>query len=87
MNATGNRDQGTEGGHGLERLLRRAVPPVAEDAEGDRDLWPAMRARLHSAEARTGIRAVPWFDWALAAGVALFAVAVPTAVPVLLYYL
>jgi hypothetical protein len=64
------------------------VPPVGEDAGLERDLWPQMRARLQQ---ETGgavrLKAVPWFDWALAGGVALVAVAFPAAVPVLLYYL
>lgn len=77
----GTRDQGTEG---IERLLRSAVPRVGEDAEPERDLWPAMQQRLRR---EVTLRSVPWFDWALAAGVALFAVSVPAAVPVLLYYL
>jgi hypothetical protein len=31
--------------------------------------------------------APPWFDWALACGLAVFAVVFPAAIPVFLYYL
>jgi hypothetical protein len=81
---TGNSEQGTED---LKQLLRAAVPPVQEDAEREQDLWPMMQARLRQPETVIGLRSVPWFDWALAGGVALLAVAFPSAVPVLLYYL
>jgi len=82
---TGNREQGTER---LETLLRRAIPPIEDDPVPPHDLWPAMRARLNSDhQLATRLRAVPWFDWALAAGLAVFAIAFPAAVPMLLYYL
>jgi hypothetical protein len=95
---TGNREQGTgtqgqraRGTKGqsdaVERLLRQAVAPVDEAAEAGRDLWPMMQARLRQPDAVVRFRSVPWFDWALAGGVALFAVAVPAAIPVMLYYL
>ena len=96
---TGNREQGTEtqgqrerGTKGqsdaVERLLRQAVAPVEETAEAERDLWPAIQARLRlQDDTPSRLKAVPWFDWALAGGVAVFAVAFPAAVPVLLYYL
>jgi hypothetical protein len=64
------------------------MPPLGENAVPERDLWPAMEQRLHQQnEIASGLKAVPWFDWALAGGVAVFAVAFPAAVPVLLYYL
>jgi hypothetical protein len=81
---TGNRVQGTEN---LAAMLRSAIPPVGEDAGSERDLWPEMQARLRQPDAVIGLRSVPWFDWALVGGVALLAVAFPSAVPVLLYYL
>jgi hypothetical protein len=96
---TGNREQGTEGrdrGPGirdqqaerLSALVRNAVLPVDKDAEPKRDLWPAIEARLNQREdVVTRLGSVPWFDWVLAGGVALLAVAFPAAVPVLLYYL
>jgi hypothetical protein len=46
-----------------------------------------MQARLRQPDATVRLGSVPWFDWALAGGVALFAVAVPAAIPALLYYL
>ena len=80
----GTRDQSSVG---LSAVLRAALPPV-DGETGPRDLWPQMQARLRDeTEAVAGLRSVPWFDWALAGGVAVFAVAFPAAVPVLLYYL
>jgi hypothetical protein len=74
-------------------LLEQALPPVGQDQEPSRDLWPELERRI--AEAKTAIPArdlnprpaIPWFDWVLAAGVAIVAVAFPASVPVLLYYL
>jgi hypothetical protein len=77
---TGNREQGTEG---VERLLRQALPRIEDDAELDRDLWPAMLRRL---EERRKVH-VPWFDWVLAGGLACLVLAFPAWIPVLLYYL
>ncbi len=69
----------------MQRLLREAVAPVS-DREPQQDLWPKMQARLRAAE--THVRAAPpWYDWALAAAVAAFALFAPVSVPVLLYYL
>jgi hypothetical protein len=81
----GTRDQAEEP---LAVFLRRAVPPVENRDELTRDLWPAMQQRLRQQnEIASGLKAVPWFDWALAGGVALFGVAFPAAIPMLLYYL
>ena len=83
--ATRNREQGTER---LEALLKKAMPPVGDGAEPEHDLWPAMQQRLKAGDdVAVRLRAVPWFDWALAAGVAVCAAAFPTMIPVLLYYL
>jgi hypothetical protein len=80
---TGNRDQGT-----VERLLREALPPVTEDAGAARDLWPAMQRRLHAEAAPVEVKMhVPWFDWALAAGLVALLALFPAWIPVLLYYL
>lgn len=65
----------------MRALLKQALPPAGE-AEPARDLWPAMQRRM---EVRP--TAPPWFDWALAGGVAVFACAFPAAIPVMLYYL
>ncbi len=75
------RDQGSE--RRLERLLRQSVPRIQDDAEPDRDLWPAMLRKL---EERRKVR-VPWFDWALAGGLAGLLAFFPAWIPVLLYYL
>ena len=85
----------------MRTLLEQALPPVGEDQEPARDLWPELERRI--AEARAAVPAadatpaaipaeiprpaIPWFDVALGCGVALVAVAFPASVPVLLYYL
>ena len=81
---TGNREQGTER---LNRLLRNALPPVEDDAELG-DLWPQMvrRMRAEAVAAPEKVR-VPWFDWALAAGLLALLALFPAWIPVLLYYL
>jgi hypothetical protein len=66
----------------IEELLKAAVPRIAEDAEPRRDLWPDVLRRMDREPAR-----VPWFDWALAAGLVALAATFPTAIPVFLYYL
>jgi hypothetical protein len=68
----------------IEQLLKTSVPPIQARVGGElrRDLWPEMLKRL---EARP--TAVPWFDWALLTGVAVWLVAFPGAIPVLLYHL
>jgi hypothetical protein len=65
----------------MKQLLKEALPPVSE-AEPSRDLWPELLRRLDAKPA-----APPWFDWALAGGLVVFAGFVPTSIPVLLYYL
>ncbi|MFZ0395630.1 MAG: hypothetical protein WCF17_12270 [Terracidiphilus sp.] len=82
---TGNREQGAES---TKTLLRRTIPPIELDPEPTHDLWPALQARLRTqAPLAVKLRSVPWFDWALAAGLAVFALVFPAAVPMLLYYL
>ena len=66
----------------LKKLLQQAIPPVGENPEPARDLWPAVLRRLDASHIR-----VPWFDWALLAGVAAFAAFTPAWIPVLLYYM
>lgn len=64
----------------IRQRLKAALRPV-ENIEPTRDLWPAMLHRLDK-------RAIPpWFDWALAGGLTLFAVLFPATIPVFLYYL
>lgn len=63
-------------------LLRSAMPAIAAEAEPSRDLWPDVLRRID----RDPLR-VPWFDWALAAGLVALVAVFPTAVPVMLYYL
>jgi hypothetical protein len=65
----------------LKKLLQRAMPRVAADAEPERDLWPAVLSRLDAAAAP------PWFDWALLGGLAGFVAMFPAVIPLFLYYL
>ena len=77
------KEQGT-----VERLLREALPPVADQAGQAQDLWPAMQRRLRAEPAQKPMQVrVPWFDWALAGGLAVLLAAYPAWIPVLLYYL
>jgi hypothetical protein len=64
----------------MRQLLKQTLAPT-DDTEPARDLWPAMLRRLNAQSPP------PWFDWALAGGLTLFAVAFPAAIPVALYYL
>ncbi len=69
-------------------MLQRAIFPVDENPEPRHDLWLAMRQRLNNEPQITARpHSVPWFDWALAGGLAVFVIAFPAAVPMLLYYL
>jgi len=64
----------------MTRLLKAALPPVGNDEPG-RDVWPAVLTRMD------GQAAVPWFDWALLAGLLGLTALAPVSIPVLLYYL
>ena len=72
----------------IKQLLQQSLPPVDREAEPSRDLWPAVLRRIGadpvaaSAPARQN-----WFDWALLAGLVVFAASFPATIPVLLYYL
>lgn len=73
-----------------KQLLKQALPPVASNAEPERDLWPAMLRRLDedaAAPRRTAWIAMPWFDWALLGGLVVFAASFPATIPMFLYYL
>jgi hypothetical protein len=73
----------------MKEMLKQALPPVAADAEPARDLWPAVLRRLDedAAPHRATKFSVPWFDWALLGGLAVFTLSFPATIPVLLYYL
>jgi hypothetical protein len=68
----------------MQQLLKRTVQPVADQANAElrHDLWPGMRKRLEAKPA-----AIPWFDWVLAGGVAMWLLFSPKVIPLLLYYL
>jgi hypothetical protein len=65
----------------MKKLLKEALP-AAHDNELRRDLWPAMLRRLDQRALR-----VPWWDWALLAGLAAALVFFPGIIPALLYHL
>lgn len=69
----------------IKQLLKQALPPVELSAGPERDLWPAVLRRLDGDAVER--HAVPWFDWALLGGLAVFAVSFPATIPVFLYYL
>ncbi|MGA2569987.1 MAG: hypothetical protein ABSF23_05665 [Terracidiphilus sp.] len=74
----------------IKQLLRQALPPVDSAAEPSRDLWPAVLRRLDAesgAQGRALPSAPPWFDWALLAGLIVFAASFPASIPVFIYYL
>ena len=71
----------------IKKLLRQALPPVDAEPAPEHDLWPAVLRRLDSQSAALPRSRWVWFDWALAAGLALVAVAFPASIPLLLYYL
>jgi len=73
----------------IKKLLKQALPPLAPSAEPSRDLWPAVLRRLDAEPASIRVlpHRVPWFDWALIAGLVAFAASFPATIPVFLYYL
>ncbi len=87
----------------IAKLLKHSLPRVEEeDAQPNRDLWPAMLRRLQQPPAskawfergwfdRIGFNQIwfnqKWFDWALGAAVIAWLVFFPAAIPVLLYHL
>lgn len=78
-----NRDQ-----RSVEQRLREALPPIGEGPGVAHDLWPEMVRRMHAEAAVEPARVrVPWFDWALAAGLVALVALFPASIPVLLYYL
>jgi hypothetical protein len=73
----------------VEQLLRKALPAIGDSAKSSPDLWPEMQRRMR---AESGALVpeklhVPWFDWALAGGLAVSLALFPAWIPVLLYYL
>lgn len=71
------------GNHELEdiqKTLQEAFPAV--DAELRRDLWPDLLRRLDARPQK-----VPWYDWALAGGLAGAMVLFPKLVLLLAYHL
>lgn len=76
----------------IKQLLQAALPPARSGAEPGRDLWPAVLRRLDVRDAPTRAASasplsLPWFDWALIAGLIVFAAFFPATIPVILYYL
>ena len=70
----------------IKQLLKQTLPPVASNAgAGTRSV--ARRVSGVSTQTERQRHAVPWFDWALLGGLAVFAVSFPATIPVFLYYL
>jgi hypothetical protein len=77
-------------GNRIKQLLKQSLLPVERNAEPEHDLWPAVLRRLDEDAAtphRTNSFSMPWFDWALLGGVAVFVLSFPVTIPVFLYYL
>jgi hypothetical protein len=70
----------------MTRLLRDSLPLIGDSTELPRDLWPAMMRRMGEHTMRSAA-SIPWFDWALAGGLVVFAAIAPRTIPVILYYL
>jgi hypothetical protein len=81
---SGIRNQGSDG---LVKFLRKALPPIEDESALSSDLWPAMQRRMRAEAPESTKLRVPWFDWALAGGLAVMLAAFPAWIPVLLYYL
>jgi hypothetical protein len=64
----------------IRAALQGAFPPV--ETELRRDLWPAMVRRLDKSS-----QPVPWYDWALAGGVAAATVFFPKLILLFVYHL
>jgi hypothetical protein len=69
----------------IKKLLQQALPPVENDSEPGRDLWPDLLRRLDARPAPL-FRWI-WFDWALLAGLVAVVAIFPASIPMLLYYL
>lgn len=65
----------------VRAILQKAFP--AEDTELRRDLWPAMLRRIEEQPAP----AIPWYDWALAAGALAIMVLFPKMALLFAYHL
>lgn len=64
----------------FEKSIRHAIKPNKHELQ--RDLWPRMLSRLQPPAIR-----VPWFDWVLAAIVAIVCLLIPETLGGLLFHL
>jgi hypothetical protein len=71
----------------MKKLLRQALPPVEDDAEPGRDLWPDVLRRLDAWATAPASPGWAWFDGALLAGIVVLVAIFPAAIPVFFYYL
>lgn len=65
----------------IGKLVRDAFAQDDAGAGLQRDLWPTMLRRIEAEHVR-----VPWYDWALAAGVAAALAAFPGFLVLLAYH-
>lgn len=75
----------------IGKLLREAFP-LNEDEDGAeagprRDLWPAMMQRIEGRGLETRRAPVPWYDWALASGLAVALAVFPSLLLALAFHL
>lgn len=68
----------------IRRLLQQALAPM--DTELRRDLWPSMLGHMNVNELALQ-RAIPWYDWVLAALVPGVLLAFPRIITLCAYYL
>lgn len=88
MKHHGPREQGNKRTRSVGQLLRQALPPIGDQTDSPRDLWPAVERGLHAHTApNPALLQVPWFDWALGCGLTALLVLFPAWIPVLLYCL
>ena len=64
------------------KLLQQVLPPIEDDAELARDLWPIVLKKLDG-----GSEAPPWYDWAMVVSLVALVALFPASIPVFLYYL
>jgi hypothetical protein len=77
---TGNHHEHGKEDEDVRAALRDTFPPVA--TELPRDLWPTMLRRIDTPAPR-----IPWYDWALAAGLAAAVLLFPKVLLLFAYHL
>ncbi len=78
----------------LADLLKESLTPM--NRELNRDLWPKMLRRFEESSGNrqwlsvlfsaSALSSVPWFDWALLAGLVIGVCIFPRSIPIWLYH-